>query len=208
MVSRTSGFEGTYNAELAELDNILSSFLENYNEEAYMDAVESIYQREIFPTTIEEVDAKEADNQGNERYPLVTEQIENIFNEAVAGTLTGKPISIGTLTTEGKTYLEKISGLKFRDEVNFVLNPSDLRHIYNDHFGENEKDKGNNIPLTIYDIKRIIDVISYPTAVIYGKEDKSNRNLFYFLMDSASGTYNLLEIYSDRKGKFVSEDIL
>ncbi len=31
-------------------------------------------------------------------------------------------------------------------------------------------------------------------------EEKSNRNLFYSLMDSGSGTYNLLEIYSDRKG--------
>ena len=57
-LKRMFGFEGTYNAELAELDNILSSFLENYNEEAYMDAVESIYGEDIF-TTIEEVDAKE-----------------------------------------------------------------------------------------------------------------------------------------------------
>ena len=65
-IKRMLGFEGTYNAELKELDNILSSFLENYNEEAYMEAVESIYQREIFPTTIEEVDAKETDNQGKE----------------------------------------------------------------------------------------------------------------------------------------------
>ena len=65
-LKRMFGFETQYNTELKELDNILSSFLENYNEEAYMEAVESIYQREIFPTTIEEVDAKETDNQGKE----------------------------------------------------------------------------------------------------------------------------------------------
>lgn len=69
-IKRMLGFEGTYNAELKELDNILSSFLENYNEEAYMDAVESIYQREIFPTTIEEVDAKEADAYSDVMYSI------------------------------------------------------------------------------------------------------------------------------------------
>ena len=130
----------------------------------------------------------------------MTEQIENLFNEAVAGNLTGKSIAIGVLTKEGKGYLEKLSGLKFKDKVSFTLNPSDLVHIHNDHFEGNEKDKGNNIPLTTLDIKRIVDVISFPTAIMYGKEKNSGRNLFYFLMDTGAGTYNLLEVYSDRKG--------
>ena len=99
-----------------------------------------------------------------------------------------------------KDYLEMLSGLKFKDKVSFTLNPSDLVHIHNDHFEGNEKDKGNNIPLTTLDIKRIVDVISFPTAIMYGKEKNSRRNLFYFLMDTGAGTYNLLEIYSDRKG--------
>ena len=137
---------------------------------------------------------------GGVRYSIVTDQIENLFNEAVAGNLTGKSIAIGELTKEGKDYLEKLSGLKFKDKVSFTLNPSDLVHIHNDHFGGNEKDKGNNIPLTTLDIKRIVDVISFPTAIMYGKEKNSGRNLFYFLMDTGAGTYNLLEIYSDRKG--------
>lgn len=68
-IKRMLGFEGTYNAELAELDNILSSFLENYNEEAYMDAVESIYGEDIF-TTIEEVDAKEGDAYSDVMYSI------------------------------------------------------------------------------------------------------------------------------------------
>ena len=137
---------------------------------------------------------------GGVRYSIVTDQIENLFNEAVAGNLTGKSIAIGELTKEGKDYLEKLSGLKFKDKVSFTLNPSDLVHIHNDHFGGNEKDKGNNIPLTTLDIKRIVDVISFPTAIMYGKEKNSGRNLFYFLMDTGAGTYNLLEVYSDRKG--------
>ena len=137
---------------------------------------------------------------GGVRYSIVTDQIENLFNEAVAGNLTGESIAIGELTKEGKDYLEKLSGLKFKDKVSFTLNPSDLVHIHNDHFGGNEKDKGNNIPLTTLDIKRIVDVISFPTAIMYGKEKNSGRNLFYFLMDTGVGTYNLLEVYSDRKG--------
>ena len=137
---------------------------------------------------------------GGVRYSIVTDQIEHLFNEAVAGNLTGKPIAIGELTKEGKDYLEMLSGLKFKDKVSFTLNPSDLVHIHNDHFEGNEKDKGNNIPLTTLDIKRIVDVISFPTAIMYGKEKNSGRNLFYFLMDTGAGTYNLLEVYSDRKG--------
>ena len=87
----------------------------------------------------------------------------------------------GVEVIEGKDYLEKLSGLKFKDKVSFTLTPSDLVHIHNDHFGGNEKDKGNNIPLTTLDIKRIVDVISFPTAIMYGKEKNSGRNLFYFL---------------------------
>lgn len=147
---------------------------------------------------------KETDNQGKVRYSLVSEQIETLFNEAVAGNLRGKPISIGTLTPEGKEYLEQISGLKLRDRVDFVLNPSDLRHIYNEHYGENEKDKGNNIPLNTHDIRRIIDVISFPDKIVYGV-DKKGIKCFFFLMGSPEGTYNLLEVYSDGKGAMSSK---
>ena len=141
---------------------------------------------------------------GGVKYSIITDQIEHLFNEAVAGKLDGKPISIGTLTSEGKKYLEEISGLKLRDKVDFVLNPSDLRHIYNEHYGDNEKDKGNNIPLNIHDIRRIIDVISFPERVVYGV-DKKGFKCFFFLMGSAEGTYNLLEIYSDGKGTMNSK---
>ena len=141
---------------------------------------------------------------GGVKYSIITDQIEHLFNEAVAGKLDGKPISIGTLTSEGKKYLEQISGLKLRDKVDFVLNPSDLRHIYNEHYGDNEKDKGNNIPLNIHDIRRIIDVISFPERIVYGV-DKKGLKCFFFLMGSAEGTYNLLEIYSDGKGSMNSK---
>ncbi len=134
----------------------------------------------------------------------VSEQIEDMFDSAISGDLKGKPISIGKLTVEGKEYLEFISGLTLKNDVDFVLNPSDLVHIYNEHYGDNEKDKGNNIPLTKHDIKRMVDVIAFPTEVIYG-EGKNGRKSFYFLMDTPDGAYNLLEVYADKKGNLSSK---
>lgn len=134
------------------------------------------------------------------------DRIEESFDAAVAGELTGKPVEIGRLTKEGREYLEKLSGLKLKETVSFVLNPSDLVHMYRDHFGTNEKDKGNNVPLTKEDIRAIADVVSSPERVIFGKEpDGLKRNLFYFLAPAQEGAYNLLEIYGDRKGNLTAK---
>ena len=133
-------------------------------------------------------------------------RIEALFNQAISGEFKGKPISIGTLTDEGKAYLEQISGVAFKDKVDFVLNPSDLVHIYKDHFGNNEKDKGQNIPLDIEDIRSLADVITMPDKVVFFKEGEgSNRNMFYFFKEAENGTYNLMEIYSDRKGNLTAK---
>lgn len=133
------------------------------------------------------------------------DRIEDLFNLAISGEFRGKPISIGTLTDEGKAYLEQISGVSFKDKVDFVLNPSDLIHIYNRHFGENEKD-GRNIPLDIEDIRSIVDIISNPDRVIYSVEvGQQGRKMFSFLKEAEHGTYNLLEIYSDKKGNLTAK---
>ena len=132
-------------------------------------------------------------------------RIEALFNQAISGEFKGKPISIGTLTDEGKAYLEQISGVAFKGKVDFVLNPSDLIHIYKRHFGENEKD-GRNIPLDIEDIRSIVDIISNPDRVIYSVEEgQQERKMFSFLKEVEQGTYNLLEIYSDRKGNLTAK---
>ena len=136
----------------------------------------------------------------------VKNRIEALFNKAISGEFKGKPISIGRLTDEGKAYLEQVSGETFKDNVDFVLNPSDLVHIYKDHFGKNEKDKGQNIPLDIEDIRNIVDVISRPDNIMFFKEGEGlNRNMFYFFKEAEDGTYNLMEIYSDRKGNLTAK---
>lgn len=136
----------------------------------------------------------------------IKNRIEALFNQAISGEFKGKPISIGRLTDAGKAYLEQISGVAFKEYVDFVLNPSDLIHIYKDHFGNNEKDKGQNIPLDIEDIRNLVDVISNPDKVVFFKEEEgSNRNMFYFFKEAEDGTYNLMEIYSDRKGNLTAK---
>ena len=146
----------------------------------------------------------DAERDGEVRFSKVSREIESLFDQAVAGDLTGKPVPVGKLTKDGKAYLESISGLTIKDDVNFVLNPSDLLHIYKNHYEENEKDKGNNIPLNKHDIRRMVDVIAFPTTVVYG-ESENGRKSFYFLMDTPSGAYNLLEIYADKKGNLSSK---
>ena len=133
------------------------------------------------------------------------DRIEESFDAAVAGELTGKPVEIGRLTKEGREYLEKLSGLKLKETVSFVLNPSDLAHIYRRHFGKNETD-ARNIPLTKDDIRQMAYVVSSPDKVIFGKEKSGNqRNMFFFLKETDNGSYNLMEVYSDRKGNLTAK---
>lgn len=133
------------------------------------------------------------------------ERIEALFNQAISGEFKGKPISIGRLTDAGKVYLKQISGVTFKDKVDFVLNPSDLVHIYKRHFGNNETDE-RSIPLDIEDIRSIADVISFPDRIIPVKENAGEkRKMFFFLKGTNSGTYNLLEIYADKKGNLTAK---
>ena len=150
------------------------------------------------------LDADEAEMLDNAELMAVSNEILRLFNDAKNGELTGKPIQIGKLTQEGRKFLEQLSGLSMKEDIDFRLNPSDLVHIYNDHYGNNEKDKGNNIPLTDNDIQRIVDVIAFPTDVVFGV-DKQGRNMFYFLRQETNGTYNLLEIYADSKGNLTTK---
>ena len=128
------------------------------------------------------------------------QRVTELFEKAKPGEFVGKPASIGRLSVDGKAYLEKLSGLKFKEFVDFVLNPSDLNHIRSDHYGENEKDKGNNVPLTDEDIQNMVDVLNQPDGILYGVDKKDGRKLFFFLKDAGNGLYNLTEVCSTKKG--------
>ena len=131
--------------------------------------------------------------------------VSEFFHDASRGIVNGKPTSIGILTEEGRRFLESISGLSMKDIVDFVLNPSDCRHIINGHYGENEKDTGNNIPLNDRDLNNLLQVLSSPDKVVYGVERKSGRKMFFFLKDDGNGAYNLAEVYADRHGHLTTK---
>lgn len=133
------------------------------------------------------------------------QRVTELFEKAKTGELVGKPASIGRLSVDGKAYLEKLSGLKFKEFVDFVLNPSDLNHIRSDHYGENEKDKGNNVPLTDEDIQNMVDVLNQPDGILYGVDKKDGRKLFFFLKDAGNGLYNLTEVCSTKKGNLTAK---
>ncbi|MBQ7684372.1 MAG: hypothetical protein IJT48_07760 [Bacteroidaceae bacterium] len=135
----------------------------------------------------------------------VRDELLAAFKEASQGEAKGKRIPIGELTEEGRKYLEQLSGLTMKPRVSFVLNASDLRHIYNEHYGENEKDKGSNIPLTDEDIVSMVDVITQPDRIVYGETKRDGMKLFYFLKDSGNGTYNLAEVYTDKRGNLTAK---
>ena len=133
------------------------------------------------------------------------QRVIDLFEKAKTGEFVGKPASIGRLSVDGKAYLEKLSGLKFKEFVDFVLNPSDLNHIRSDHYGENEKDKGNNVPLTDEDIHNMVDVLNQPDGILYGVDKNDGRKLFFFLKDAGNGLYNLTEVCSTKKGNLTAK---
>lgn len=133
------------------------------------------------------------------------QRVAELFEKAKTGEFVGKPTSIGRLSSDGKAYLEKLSGLQFKEFVDFVLNPSDLNHIRSDHYGENEKDKSNNVPLTDTDIQNMVDVLNAPDAILYGIDKNDGRKLFFFLKDAGNGLYNLTEVCSTKRGNLTAK---
>lgn len=210
-IEQRQGKEFEFYPELAEAKARLEEYTEKMKAElaekkakyADMDADVEVAS----DISLTEEDSEETEEEDDVRYRLeeASDRIEELFEEAVAGNLKGKAVEIGRLTQDGRDYLEKLSGLLFKENVSFVLNPSDLLHIYKRHFGKNETD-GRNIPLTIEDIRNISDIITNPDKVVYAREkDGQKRNMFFFLKGTADGSYNLMEIYSDSKGNLTAK---
>lgn len=210
-IEQRQGKEFEFYPELAEAKARLEEYTEKMKAElaekeakyANMDADVEVAS----DISLTEEDSEETEEEDDVRYRLeeASDRIEELFEEAVAGNLKGKAVEIGRLTQDGRDYLEMLSGLLFKENVSFVLNPSDLLHIYKRHFGKNETD-GRNIPLTIEDIRNISDIITNPDKVVYAREkDGQKRNMFFFLKGTADGSYNLMEIYSDSKGNLTAK---
>jgi hypothetical protein len=148
--------------------------------------------------------AKEMENIGN--VDKLKDVVLNLFHKASKGDISGKSIKIGNLTANGRDYLAELAGIDMKQYVSFVINPSDLRHIYNEHYGANEKDRGQNYPLIDEDIRNMVDVILNPEKIVSFKEDGITK--FIFLAKSPQdGTYNLVEVYGDKRGNLSAKSI-
>lgn len=148
----------------------------------------------------QEQEGKLKEQEGRFHENEIKKEILKYFHECVNKQITGKGKKIGELTEEGRDCLSKISGLDLKSIVDFRLNPSDMIHIYKEHYGDNEKDKGNNIALTDNDIMNMLDVISSPDEILYGYDNFVGHKTFFFFKINEKGTYNLAEIYTDKKG--------
>ena len=180
-----------YNKSLDEVMDDMDAALEQGSMFSRSNLVDETSEEEIGDQTVDEA----------------REEILNYFHNAIAGKERGKAKSIGKLTQEGKAYLEALSGMKFKENVDFVLNPSKLVHIYKDHYGKNEKDKGNNVPLTDEDIRNLFDIIARPDSILFGIESKTGRKMFFFFKKNVNGTYNLAEVYGDRRGNLTATSL-
>ena len=137
---------------------------------------------------------------------IIKNRLEQIFLDSISGGIKGKAIPFGYLSTKGKEFFEQITNSPLKPEITFCVNPSDLIHIYKNHYGINEKDCNNNIPLTIRDIRSIIDIVIQPDAIIYyGYSENGHR--FTFLLEDGTGAYNLAEIYTSRRGNITAKTL-
>ena len=137
----------------------------------------------------------------------VCSRLGELFDDAISGKWKGKPVPLGRITEEGKAFLELLSGGKMKKDVDIVLNPSDIVHIYKEHFGNNEKNESANIPLNKGDILSIIDVIQHPDIIVYLGNDGNTGTKYAFLKQSDKGAYNLIEVYGDRKGNLTAKTL-
>lgn len=135
----------------------------------------------------------------------VRNDILDFFQASVGGRVQGSILPIGQLTPEGKSFLESMSGIVMKEHVDFVLNSDNLRHIYDNHYGFNEKDAGNNVPLNDDDIRNVVDVLIHPDSILYGIDKRTGLKMFFFLSKNDIGTYNLAEVCSTKKGNLTAK---
>lgn len=113
-------------------------------------------------------------------------------------------IIIGELTKEGRVYLQQLSGIEFKETVSFLINTSDLKHVYKRHYKNNEKDL-RNIPLNEETIGDIVEVIIRPSKIVFLGTEENKGSKFAFISETTEGSYTLIEVYSSRRGNLTAK---
>ena len=99
--------------------------------------------------------------------------------------------------------LQSISDIEFRYDIAYVsINPSELKHIFDRHYGENEKAPQQGKPLTDTDISLIVDVLDKPDKVIsLGHIEKHQAETYLFLKKNEDNTVVIIEVFGSKNNK-------
>ena len=93
--------------------------------------------------------------------------ILSLFSKVKNNEVVAKDYLIATLTPDAMEVLKAISAIQFRYERAYVaINPSELKHIFDRHYQENEKATHQGKPLTDVEIEGIVDILDKPDKII------------------------------------------
>ncbi|GJH39508.1 hypothetical protein RCZ04_00580 [Capnocytophaga sp. HP1101] len=127
----------------------------------------------------------------------------SLFNKVKTEKVEAKDYLIATLTPEAMIILNSISDIHFRYPIAYVaINPSELKHIFDRHYGENEKATHQGHPLTDTEIESIVDILDHPDKIIaLGYIKKHQAETYLFLKRQADSTLVVVEIFGSKNNK-------
>ena len=114
-----------------------------------------------------------------------------------------KDYLIAELTPDAMVVLQSISDIQFRYNIAYVsVNPSELKHIFDRHYGENEKAPQQGKPLTDTDIALMVDVLDKPDKLIsLGYIEKHQAETYLFLKKNEDNTVVIIEVFGSKNNK-------
>ena len=133
----------------------------------------------------------------------VKDFILSLFYEVKQNKINAKDYLIAELTPEAMKILQSISEIQFRYEVAYVsINPSELKHIFDRHYNENEKATHQGTPLTDTEIANIVDILDKPDKLIsLGYVKKHQAETYLFLKKNKDNTTVIIEIFGSKNNK-------
>ena len=133
----------------------------------------------------------------------VKDFIMYLFDSVKQNKIISKDYLIAELTPDAMVVLQSISDIQFRYDIAYVsVNLSELKHIFDRHYGENEKAPQQGKPLTDTDIALIIDVLDKPDKLIsLGYIEKHQAETYLFLKKNEDNTVVIIEVFGSKNNK-------
>ena len=129
--------------------------------------------------------------------------ILNLFSKVKNNEIVAKDYLIATLTPDAMEVLKTISAIHFRYEVAYVaINPSELKHIFDRYYGENEKATHQGKPLSDTEIEALVDILDKPDKLIsLGYIKKHQAETYLFLKKKEDNTTVIVEVFGSKNNR-------